>query len=87
MSFTLIPGCVSCAPSANAFACRITSGIGYATTNPIVLHFAAAPAAMPERKTVSSAAPKYSETFLETSVPVACSNFTCGYLAATCEVT
>src|SRR2546423_1414596 len=26
-SFTFTPGCVACAPSANAFACRITSGI------------------------------------------------------------
>ena len=26
-SLTFTPGCVACAPSANAFACRITSGI------------------------------------------------------------
>src|SRR5207245_8703018 len=31
-SLTLTPGCVACAPSANAFAWRITSGIGKATT-------------------------------------------------------
>ena len=31
-SFTVAPGCVACAPSANAFACRITSGIGNGTT-------------------------------------------------------
>ena len=32
--------------------------------------------------TVSSAAPKYSDRFLDVSVPVACSNSTCGYCAA-----
>ena len=44
--------------------------------------FAAAPAAIPERKTVSSAAPKYSDRFFAVSVPVACSNSTLGYFAA-----
>src|SRR5919202_6714772 len=32
ISRTLTPGCVACAPSANALACRITSGIAYGTT-------------------------------------------------------
>ena len=32
ISFTVAPGCIACAPSANAFACRITSGIGNGTT-------------------------------------------------------
>jgi len=31
-SLTFAPGCVAWAPSANAFACRITSGIGNGTT-------------------------------------------------------
>ena len=44
--------------------------------------FDAAPAAIPDRNTVSSAAPKYSDRFLDVSVPVACSNSTCGYCAA-----
>ena len=44
--------------------------------------FDAAPAAIPDRKTVSSAAPKYSDRFFATSVPVACSKSTFGYFAA-----
>ena len=32
MIFTLAPGCVVCTPSANAFVCRITSGIANGTT-------------------------------------------------------
>jgi hypothetical protein len=30
-SLTFAPGCVACAPSAKAFACRMTSGIGNGT--------------------------------------------------------
>ena len=60
----------------------MTSGIGNATTKPMLPVFDAAPAAIPERKTVSSAAPKYSARFLAVSVPVACSNSTFGYFAA-----
>jgi len=47
--FTLTPGCVAWAPSAKAFAWRITSGIANGTTYPITPFFVAAPAAMPER--------------------------------------
>ena len=32
ISLTLTPGCVACAPSAKAFACRITSGIANGAT-------------------------------------------------------
>ena len=32
MIFTLAPGCAFCTPSANAFVCRITSGIANGTT-------------------------------------------------------
>ena len=42
---------------------------------------------MPERKTVSSAAPKYSDRFFAVSVPVACSKSTFGYFAASALVT
>ena len=47
-SLTFAPGCVACAPSANAFACRITSGIGNGDdVADLARSCVAAPAAMP----------------------------------------
>src|SRR5215211_3157016 len=46
---TLVLGRIAWAPSTNAFACRITSGIGNGAMKPIVPFFVAAPAAIPDR--------------------------------------